>query len=64
MRTFYCFFLILLFTISGWSQTFTELNFNIPALSFGNVEWVDSDNDNDLDLFLAGGNANVFTFHI
>ena len=64
MRTFYCFFLILLFTISGWSQTFTELNFNIPALSFSNVEWVDSDNDNDLDLFLAGGNANVFTFHI
>lgn len=43
-----------LFSIQGYSQTFTDLNSQLPGLESGSAAWADYDNDGDLDLAITG----------
>ena len=54
MKHFYLFSLLIVFTISNYAQTFTNLNAPIPDLSTSFTALGDVDNDGDLDMYISG----------
>ena len=61
MKYFYFFSLLILFSVSNYAQTFTNLNAPIPELGTSYTALGDVDNDGDLDMYLSGEKLDTST---
>jgi hypothetical protein len=43
---------------------FTDINANLPGLSYGSLDWGDYDNDGDLDIVMSGDSMMVSIFRV